>query len=643
MNPAAITWRPGSVTVYAQPPRHATYVELPFGISQTFRFLLAPAASDSAVTTAALRTAQARITHPLRVFPDPAHVVRTGVFGGPWLTAAEARGKFPLFELSLEAFFAAFARDIQRQDTTGGFDFGDAGAPSGWKNNETSLIEALLMQYLRGGDPALFRRAAIMTRQFRDVAILHASQNSKWMQTHAAGLHTTSHWHVGHYWSTGLIGHYLLTGDRRSYEAARGTAAELLSRHKLRYTGRERARVLLHLAELYEITHYKLLRDAFETHLAHDVPMETGAYYAGINIMALEKWRAVTGSTPALDARIAAYGRQLLDVTAKRDLLENIGEDRDQFLFQASAALAARTNDPAYLQAFADRLPVQAMSAHGMGINAVRGAIWLHEAARLGVPLSPLTPAHPAGIALLTGRAGGRHDADLTFRIRPTASAPIARTAPAVRLYKQIGFRSGKNAADDVLDYRLTTDDSAFTELASGSLAGPKFEVFDLPPLPSSASAVRLTLRCAGDAQAELSAANAEISLAANNWLFFRQHRHGNGFVSFDITPASSGVDVSVALDWRFVDYGSIAAVELLDKQGNVVAHARWGRPLGIDWEDTGKPLNNRDRLVLRVPSTADATIPLRMEMQAAKWLGWRVETGLRESWLDIPDHSAQP
>ncbi|EIP99914.1 hypothetical protein OpiT1DRAFT_04447 [Opitutaceae bacterium TAV1] len=630
MNPAAIAWSPGRVTVYAQPPRHTTCVELPFGISQTFRFVLAPPSGWSAV--------QARAANPLRVFPGPAHVAQTGVFGGPWLTSDEAMEKFPLFERPLREFFSAFARDVRRQDTTGGFDFGDAGSPGGWKNNETSLIEALFMQYLRSGDPALFRRAAVMARQFRDVAILHASQNSKWIQTHAAGLHTTGHWHVGHYWITGLIGHYLLTGDRRSFEAARGTAAELLSRHKLRYTGRERARVLLHLAELYELTHYKILRTAFETHLSHDVPMETGTYYAGINIMALEKWRSVTGGSPALDTRIGAYGHQLLDVVAKGNLLETVGEDRSQFIFEAAAALAARTGDPAYLHAFADLLPVQAMGAHSMGANAVRGAAWLWQADRLGVPLSPLTPAHPAGIALLTGRAGGRHDAALTFRIHPGAGAS---SPTVVRLYKQIGFRVGKNASDDVLDYRLTSGNPPSVELAAGSLAGPKFGILDLPPF---ASDVRLILHCGGDAQAELSVTHADVSLAAHDWLFFRQHRHGNGFVRFDIMPATPASDIVIALDWRFVDPGSIAAVELLDPQGRVIAHARRGRPLGNDWDDTGAPFEDPQHLVLRLPPGADTGVPLRMEMQAAKWLGWRVEAGLKEPWLAVPESQpAQP
>lgn len=78
-----------------------------------------------------------------------------------------------------------------------------------------------------GGDPALFRRAAEMERQFRDVAVPHASPSSMWIQPHAAGTHTTGHFHVGHFWSTGMIWHYLLTGDRRSYDTARGTAADL--------------------------------------------------------------------------------------------------------------------------------------------------------------------------------------------------------------------------------------------------------------------------------------------------------------------------------------------------------------------------------------------------------------------------------
>jgi hypothetical protein len=616
MNPAAIAWTPGHVTVYAQPPRHATYVELPFGISQTLRFQLGPPSSLAAIS--------ARSEQPLRVLANPAHTAKTGVFGGPFLTSSEARQQFPLYEKPLDAFFASVARSVTRQDTTGGFDFGDAGAPSGWKNNETSLIEALFLQYVRGGDPALFRRATEMERQFRDVAVLHAAPSSMWIQTHAAGTHTTGHFHIGHFWATGMVWHYLLTGDRRSYDTARGTAAELLSRYKQNYTGRERGRMLLNLAELYEITHYTLLREAFDSHVAHDVPMENGPYYAGLNIVALKKGYDVMGGSPELRERLLAYGRHVIDVVTSKDVRSNTDEDRDHFIFSATAILAGMTDDPVYVKALADRLAVQGMSAHGMGLNAVRGSEFLYQAARLGVPLSSLTPVHSASVAILSGKAGGKYDATLNLRIQSDAGHDTALT-----LYKQVGFRVGKAAADDTLVYSLTNAQS-HAQIASDTWTGDHFETraFTL----SKATEYLLSIQCTGDAQVEVSAPGT-LSLSSADWLFFRQHRHGNGFVSYDLYPQDGAASLTMALNWESVTPGAIAAVDLFSPDGTRVSRARWALPLGVDWDERGEVLQPPPHLELPLPATP-ASKSLHMEMEAAKWLGWRVETGLAEPWL---------
>ena len=616
LNPAAIAWTPGRVTIYAQPPRHATYLDLPFGISQTLRFWIGPAGAHASLT--------ARTEHPLRVFADPAHTAAARVLGERLLTSAEAEEFFPGFERPLRAFFDTFNRNVRRQGTTGAFDFGDAGSPGSWKNNETSLISALLAQYLRGGDEATLRRAEIMARTFRDVAVLHAGPNSKWIQTHAAGLRMTNHWHVGHFWTTGLVWHYLLTGDRRSYEAARGSAAELLSRHTQRYTGRDRGRMLYHLAELYELTHYTILREAYETHLAHDVPMAKGLYYSGINILALEKWRRVAGDTPEIRRRLLDYGKHLLEtVAAHPDLLTDVAEDRDHHVFSAAASLAALTDDPGYIRAFADRFALQALNAHSLGVNRVRGAEFLYQAKRLGVPLSPLTPRTSANIVLLSGRAGGRHDAALELRGRTGATVE-----EPLRLYKLVGFRAGKKAEDDVIRYRLTGHDSG-REVAAGELTGPKFGTLELPLAPRTE--YRLSLACKADAQVEV-ANGTDWDLAADRWVFFRQHRHGNGFVTFDVTPSDQGA-LEFGLDWSHAWPGLLMAAELLDADGRRVSQVRWGLPLGRDWTDDGRVLEPPARLRLPVPKEHLGR-SLRLEIEAAKWLGWRIESGLTEPWL---------
>lgn len=622
LDPIAVEWRPGRVTVQAQPARHATYVELPFGISQTLRFRLGPPSAWDEVVAS---------IPPLRA--DPAHVARTGVFGGPFLTSAEAAARFPDFETPLAEFLAAFARGTRRQGTTGAFDFGNAGSPGGWKNNETSLNEALYFQYLRGGDERLLDRALRMTRQFRDVAVMHAGQDSKWIMTHAAGVPTTQHWHIGHFWSTGLTWHYLLTGDRRSYEAARGTGAELLSRHRQVYTGRERGRMILHLAELYELTHYKALRDALRVHLAHEVPMESGPYYAGLNILALDQADRVLGGDATARARLEDYARHFLEVVSKRDLSSDLDEDRGTHLLSAAAVLAGRYNDPAYLRPVASWMPVQAMGAHSRGPGEVRGAEFLYQAERLGVARPENAPRRAAGLAILSGRVAGVRDATLTLRTGPSDDGHEPR------LHKLVGFRAGKNAADDVLAYTLS-DEGGETPLLQGEMRGARYETRELAPAspPQTRKMRILRLNTKGDAQVEVDYAG-DLALDAGEWKFFRQHRHGAGFAAFDVAAAPGG-EFSLELDWRHTGHGTISAFELLDSTGKRLAGARWGRPLGVDWDDAGAPLLAPNQLSAPVPAEA-AQGALRLEIEANKWLGWRIESGLASPWLDFPRPAA--
>lgn len=618
LDPIAVEWRPGSVTVQAQPARHATYVELPFGISQTLRFCMGPPTAWDEVVAS---------IPPLRA--DPAHVALTGVFGGPFLTSAEAALRFPAFEAPLEEFMAAFARGTRRQGTTGAFDFGNAGSPGGWKNNETSLNEALYFQYLRGGDGRLLDRALRMTRQFRDVAVMHAGQNSKWIMTHAAGVPTTQHWHIGHFWSTGLTWHYLLTGDRRSYEAARGAGAELLSRHRQAYTGRERGRMILHLAELYELTHYAALRDALRVHLAHEVPPESGPYYAGLNILALDQADRVLGGDATARARLEEYARHFLEAVSKRDLSSDLDEDRGTHLLSAAAVLAGRYNDPAYLRPIASWMPVQAMGAHSRGPGEVRGAEFLYQAERLGVIWPDNAPRRAAGLSILSGRAGGKRDATFTLRAGPAAGAP------APRLHKLVGFRAGRNAADDVLAYTLL-EEGGEAPLLKGEMSGARYETLVLAPAspPQTGQTRKLILETRGDAQVEVDYAG-DLALDAGEWKFFRQHRHGAGFAAFELTAAPGG-ELSLGLDWRHTGHGTIAAFELLDVAGNRLAGARWARPLGVDWDDAGAPLVAPSRLSALVPVEASRG-SLRLEVEANKWLGWRIEAGLASPWLYVP------
>lgn len=109
-----------------------------------------------------------------------------------------------------------------------------------WGNLEYDLGHAFLTQYARTGHAAFFHRATEMLRHQGDVDTRHYADDPRrvgqqWIHSmgHTAGyyprdykgmeLYSSPGWsdNRGHVWAQGLFEHYLLGGERRSFETAR--------------------------------------------------------------------------------------------------------------------------------------------------------------------------------------------------------------------------------------------------------------------------------------------------------------------------------------------------------------------------------------------------------------------------------------
>ena len=96
--------------------------------------------------------------------------------------------------------------------------------PDGWGNCEYDLGHSHIIQHLRSGSRASWDYAEEVLFHYREVDLIHASNDPKVLG--APAVHMTDHRQgrptVSHTWLEGLLEHYYLTGDTRSWEKAVG-------------------------------------------------------------------------------------------------------------------------------------------------------------------------------------------------------------------------------------------------------------------------------------------------------------------------------------------------------------------------------------------------------------------------------------
>jgi len=162
---------------------------------------------------------------------EPGWVAATGALG-PFQEQDDRR--FPEYEAAVADLARGVLARREQQGAYGWEHFGDLQFEWGfgealtyWQNTEYDYAHALLWQFLRTGDPELFYLGEQAALHYRDVDVIHASEeHPEWV----GGAHHHSETHTGHppsishHWTEGLFDHGLLTGDQRSLDGGRMAA-----------------------------------------------------------------------------------------------------------------------------------------------------------------------------------------------------------------------------------------------------------------------------------------------------------------------------------------------------------------------------------------------------------------------------------
>jgi len=156
--------------------------------------------------------------------------------------AVAVREEFPGYDEALAANIEAFADERDQGREYGMMNFGDwyGERQWNWGNLEYDLGHAFLTQFVRSAHPAFRRHADDILRHQRDVDTRHAAQDPRrvgqqWVHSigHTAGYYDDRYrdmkvyagtgWsdNRGHIWAQGMLEHYLLGGDTRSWETGR--------------------------------------------------------------------------------------------------------------------------------------------------------------------------------------------------------------------------------------------------------------------------------------------------------------------------------------------------------------------------------------------------------------------------------------
>ncbi len=183
-----------------------------------------------------------RFDRMLMAVCDPAWYARSGVFG-PIALPDPTSAILSAYEKKVEEAFGAYLRNREKNREYGLFNFGDWWGERviNWGNIEYDTQHTFFLQFIRTGDLRYFyagEEAEIHNRDI-DTVLWHRDPGRIGaVYAHSIG-HVGSYYRtspykgrgsprgaitVSHTWCEGHLDHYLLTGDRRSLEAARTIA-----------------------------------------------------------------------------------------------------------------------------------------------------------------------------------------------------------------------------------------------------------------------------------------------------------------------------------------------------------------------------------------------------------------------------------
>lgn len=624
LHPKALEARLGSLGVHHWPTRHVQFVDLPFGVSNHLRMAYAPlggagAAAGGEDGSLAVQGADGATlgAEPLLLQADPAWMARTGVFGR-YITSAEAAEEFPRYERMLAEFFTLMPEQEEAQDLTGMWQFGEQGTPRRGGNNEHTVARNLWLQYLRTNDPALFRRAWTMTRHIREVDMCHAGPGSALQHHHWGWTHTPYGFHMGHFWPTGMLWHYLLTGDSRSGDVARAAGAlPIIKSRNKHFAGRNKTRSLYHLAELYECFGLRRAREAFEYQAEFGIPFSASRYHGGKVIRALVRWQEATGDETYLPA-LRDQERRLYESARGRSPGVS-GSGREWTLFGASAWAARALGNDRLVRELREAFLWHMMSQDTSGHNIVRGSEYLYAAREAGLMEHPGMPDYLLDFRLFTG-ATNHYD----LLVLPPETGPLT-----LKFYRMergpVSFRVQKAEGQT---------------LAEGTLPqqrDPQWEAVEIAADDFGGAPLRVSMSGSGQARFAFSANVPTIFISAEQNYSIRRGRADTSFYRFGVVPAADAEELVLRVPrWPSGSslWGSVFAVRLEGPAGETLAHSRWVPPLEPRYPSVDEaPWLAPSEFRLPVPAEHRGR-PLTLKLFAPlRPFAWRVE-GVSPPWL---------
>lgn len=214
----------------------------------------------------------AKFEKPLLAFADPEWYSKSGAFG-------DIGGPHEKYDKIVDRMIDAVISTREEKSEYGFRHYGDWDYSSryerGWGNLEYDTTHGYLMHFARTGMVESKRKCLDYARSallhYREVDIIHAATDD--MVLGGPVVHTTDHRRnsptSSHTWLEGLLEHYYMTGDVRSYEKAVGVG-EYLLRNSRRYSGgnttpRVPGWLLIGLTAIYEATLDRRYMDAAES------------------------------------------------------------------------------------------------------------------------------------------------------------------------------------------------------------------------------------------------------------------------------------------------------------------------------------------------------------------------------------------
>ncbi len=611
--PRGVSVSPQALKLYQWPEEGVADLDVPLGFSETMEFLYAPDGG-------------ALPEHDALLQPDPAYVASTGVFGD-FLPMGELERKFPKSARLIESVYEG-NREAGRMPFLQGFgDYGDFGSRNYYANHETAAVGNLWVQYLQTGLAEDFDMAARHARHMRDVDQCHFRRGTSGVHPHNAWSNFTYNFHTGHFWLSGVIDHYLLTGDRRSLEKAIGAAAILIQKSQIQYKGgRERHRMLLHLADIYELCGLPEIRKAFELQYAMGGVSDSSSYYGGIAALCLYRLYEVTGDRQYLD-RLLAEAKEFRAKNGNPPPMPELrsaaptmdgsaNEGRAGMVLYSGGLVSRLTGDSGYLP-YLWRGGIDPLMCHLLAINSRDNSVgwtapYLAEMARRGIAENPMMPDdyffsyHSSGKMLR-----GNSEAPFIYEITPDSNGMVTLDVHRIRRFRYWQYKGDNDRA--TVKLRTAGGKVLNEETLYGNVP---FESRRIALKAPDATPVVAEVRFENDCWGGVSSPN-RMRLSADR-VFTTRSSVGVPY-SFTLTAPESG---RIAIDWRWNPAknsfaGSPLAVRVETLEGRKIAESCYVIPFA----DAG----DRHRTELTIPAEYRGR-KVRVWMPDEKWIEWKIE-----------------